>query len=173
MPRRDSTSQPPVGGRVSLRRSLGDGAGDLLGFVLATDAERLVVRDRRGVVHEVAWSDVLARRAVGVARGRDPLRTPRAELDRMAAVAGVSGRAFVARLCDLLDGRDPVPPPEWTAPPPCAAHLAGEWVTAGPCPDLLGLAWWASHHDARSIQVRTSDAAVVTTLRQLGFHERS
>ncbi len=174
MARRDPSSQTPaVGSRVSLRRELVDGGqGDLVGFVLDADATGLVVRDRRGVVHTVAWPDVLALRAVGVARGRDPQRTPHAELDRLAVAAGVSGRPFVARLGDLLDGRDPGTPPDWGAPPPCRAHLDGEWVTAGACPDLLALAWWASHHGARSIQVRSSDPVMIDALRQLGFRER-
>ena len=175
MPRGDPSSQTPaVGGRVSLRRRLADGGqGDLLGFVLATDAGRLLVRDRHGTVHAVARADVLALRTVGVARGRDPIRTPVADLDRLAAAAGVSGRAFVARLCDLLDGRAPAPPPAWPAPPPCPALLDGEWVTGAACPDLLALVWWASHHDARSIHVRTTDAEVLAALEQLGFHERT
>jgi len=175
VPRRDPSSQTPaLGGRVSLRRMLADGRrGDLIGFVLVADADRLVVRDRRGVVHELSWPDVLALRGVGVARGRDPLRTPCAELDRLAVAAGVSGRVFVARLSDLLDGREPLAPPDWAAPPPCPATLEGEWVTAGPSPHLLALAWWASHHDARSIQVRTGDAGAIAELAQLGLRERT
>lgn len=173
MARRDPISQTPsVGRRVSLRRRLGDdGQGDLVGFVLETGAA-LVVRDRHGLVHTVGWPDVLALRAVGVARGRDPQRAPRSELDRLAVAAGVSGRIFVARLSDLLDGREPPAPPEWTAPPPCPGHLDGEWVTAGACPDLLALAWWASHHDARSLQVRAAEPGAIAALERLGLHER-
>ncbi len=175
MARRDPTSQTPaVGRRVSLRRELGGGGQtDLVGFVLDADRERLVVRDRRGVVHTIGWTDVLVLRPVGVARGRDPLRTPRDELDRLAAAAGVSGRVFVARLSDLLDPREPAAPPAWAAPPPSPAHVEGEWVTAGPCPDLPGLAWWASHHDARSLQVRTSDPGEIARLVEFGLRERS
>ncbi len=173
MPRRDPSAQtPPVGSRVSLRRVLADGGqGDLVGVVVAADAVRLVLRDRRGVKHTVTWPEVVARRAVGVPRGRDPLRTSRVELDRMAVAAGVAGRVFVARLSDLLDGLDPVAPQDWEADPPGPAHLEGEWVTAGPGPDLLALAWWASHHDARSIQVRTCDTDMIAALLRLGFHE--
>lgn len=174
MTHRDSSSQTPaVGRRVSLRRRLADGGqGDLLGFVLGIDATDLIVRDRHGVEHTVARSDVLALRPVGVARGRDPRRTPSVELDRLAGAAGVSGRTFVARLCDLLDPGEPASPPDWTAPPPSPAHLEGEWVTTGRCPDLPALAWWASHHGARSIQVRTTDAEMIAVLQRCGFHER-
>lgn len=173
MPRRHSEPRHVgVGRRVSLRRVLADGGqGDLVGFVVAAAADGLTVRDRRGVDHVVAWPDLLALRPVGVARGRDPLRTPRAELDRLAASAGMSGRAFVARLCDLLDVQPPPTLGDWEEPPPCPAVLDGEWVTTGECADVLTVAWWAAHHDARSIQVRTDDASAAEALRRRGFHE--
>nr|WP_300143916.1 hypothetical protein [Propionicimonas sp.] len=170
--RRPEPRHVGVGRRVSLRRILADGGqGDLVGFVAAVAADGLTVRDRRGADHVVAWPDVLALRPVGVARGRDPLRAPRAELDRLAASAGVSGRVFVARLCDLLDVQPPPVLGDWDDPPPCLAALDGEWVTTGECADVLALAWWAAHHDARSIQVRTDDASAAEALRRGGFHE--
>lgn len=162
------------GRRVSLRRVRPDGEqGDLVGFVLASDPAGLVLRDRRGVVHSLAWDHVLACRPVGVARGRDPVRTPLAELDRLAAAAGVSGRVFVARLSALLDPRPPVPLGAPSSPPPAPATLDGEWVTAARCADVIALAWWATHRDARSIQVRTDDPAAAAELLALGFTERT
>jgi hypothetical protein len=161
-----------VGRRISLRRVLADGGqGDLVGFVVAVDGSGVTLRDRRGVEDLVAWPDVLALRPVGVARGRDPLRTPLDELDRLAASAGVSGRVFVARLSDLLDAQPPPTLGDWDDPPPCPAFLAGEWVTTGHGEHLLALAWWAAHHDARSIQVRTGDPAAAAALQGSGFHE--
>ncbi len=173
MPRQRPEPRPSeVGRRVSLRRVLPDGGqGDLLGFVIHADDERLRLRDRRGVTHEVPWSTVLAWRPVGVARGRDPLRTPLADLDRLAAATGASGRVFVARLSDLLDGRPPGSVRNWDDPPPCPARLDGEWVVTGECEDVLSLAWWAAHHGARSIQVRTADAGAAEELERLGFRE--
>jgi hypothetical protein len=160
-----------VGRRVSLRRVLPDGGqGDLVGFVVAV-GDFLVVRDRRGTDQVVAWPNILALRPVGVARGRDPLRTPLVELDRLAASAGVSGRVFVTRLSDLLDGRAPAALGAWDDPPPSPAALAGEWVTAAPGEDVLALAWWAAQHDARSMQLRTEDASAAEELQRCGFHE--
>lgn len=161
---------PHPGERVSLRRVRPDGEpGDLIGFVLAADADGLRLRDRRGTVHEVAWADVRALRTVGVARGRDPRRAPREELDRLADAAGVAGAAFVARVSDLLDPRSPTVPDAWGEPPPCPAVLAGEWVTTGDCHDLIALARWATRQDARSIQVRTDDPTAIAELLRLGF----
>ncbi|WP_428538221.1 hypothetical protein [Propionicimonas sp.] len=158
---------------MSVRRVRPDGQpGDLVGFVLAVDADLLRLRDRRGTDHELAWSSVQVWRRVGVARGRDPLRTPLADLDRLAAAAGVGGRTFVARLCDLLDRLDPVPLGAWTDPPPAPASVDGEWVTAAWSPVLTDVLWWASHHDARSVQVRTEDADVAASLLAQGFRER-
>jgi len=160
------------GRRVSVRRVRPDGErGDLVGYVLAADADRLVLRDRHGVVHDLAWADVVAWRTVGVARGRDPLRTPREELDRLA-LPGTDGRVFVARLGDLLDDRPAVPLGAADEQPPAPAVLAGEWVSAGAADDVLALARWAAHHDARSLQVRTSDPSAVDRLLSLGFTER-
>ncbi len=157
---------------MSLRRVRTDGEhGDLIGFVLGSDDDGLRLRDRRDVEHAVAWADVLAWRTVGVARGRDPLRTPRAELERLAAAVGVEGRVFVARLSDLLDGRPPSPPGDEWEVAPTPAVLDGEWVSAGDCDDYLALAWWATHHDARSLQVRTTNPARIEVLLALGFTE--
>lgn len=173
MPRRDPDQRSPAtGGRVSLRRALpAGGQGDLVGFVVAAGAEELVVRDRHGIDHTVPWRDVAVLRPIGVARGRDPLRTPVAELDRLAAAAGATGRAFVARLSDLLDGAPPAPLAPWADPPPVPASLAGEWVTTATVDDVVELAWWASRHDARSIQVRAATGAAADRLAALGFTE--
>lgn len=162
---------PHTGRRVSLRRVLEDGAhGDLVGFVLAAD-DVLILRDRRGRVHELPWDRVVAWREVGVARGRDPVRAPLAELDRMAG--GTTGRVFVARLSDLLDPRPAPLPMAVDAPPPCPALLDDEWVTSADCEDPIALSWWATHRDARSLQLRTDDPEVADRLLELGFTERS
>lgn len=146
--------------------------GDLVGFVLSAGADGLRLRDRHGGVHAVAWQAVRALRVVGVARGRDPLRAARVELDRLAAASGVTGRAFVARLGTLLDDRSPVVPGAWDAAPPCPATLSGEWVTTGDaCADPVALARWATQRDARSMQVRTDDPDAIEALLHLGFRE--
>jgi hypothetical protein len=147
--------------------------GDVIGFVLTSTEAGLVVRDRRGRVHELSWDTVVAWRRVGVARGRDPLRTPRAELDALALAAGVTGRTFVSRLSDLLDVSVAPPVPGIGAPPPQPAVVAGEWVTTGATDHLLAVAWWAAHHDARSMQVRTGDPSDVALLLAAGFSERT
>ncbi|MCC6496518.1 MAG: hypothetical protein IT193_09705 [Propionibacteriaceae bacterium] len=163
---------PEPGRRVSLRRVRADGEqGDLIGFVITASESGLRLRDRRGHDHQVAWPDVVALRSIGVARGRDPLRTPLAELDALAEAAGLTGRVFVARVADLVDRLVP-PPLEPGSPPPQPAEVAGEWVTTGTAADLTGLAWWAAHHDARSLQVRTADPEVVALLLAAGFTER-
>jgi hypothetical protein len=159
---------------VSLRRVRDDGEiGDIIGFVREATADGLTISDRRGQLHALVWDQVVAWRQVGVARGRDPLRTPLAQLDELAAAAGVEGRVFVARLGGLLDGVEAPPVAELGTPPPQPAVIAGEWVTAGTTGDLLALGWWATHHDARSMQVRTDDPAEVAQLLVLGFTERS
>lgn len=164
---------PEPGRRVSVRRVRDDGEiGDVVGFVLAADEPGLTIRDRRGHLHELAWEQVVAWRQVGVARGRDPLRAPRAELDALAEAAGVGGRVFVARLSDLLDAAAAPAVPAFGSPPPGPAVIDGEWVTTGEVEDLLALAWWAAHHDARSIQVRTGNDASALRLVAAGFTER-
>ena len=158
---------------MSLRRVRDDGEiGDVVGFLLTADESRLRIRDRRGQVHDLAWESVLAWRQVGVARGRDPLATPLAELDAHAAAAGVIGRVLVARLCDLLDHSAAPPVGEPGSPAPQPAVVAGEWVTTGVIDDLLSLTWWAAHSDARSIQVRTTDDDGAARLLASGFTER-
>ncbi|HEX5336649.1 MAG TPA: hypothetical protein VFW55_12250 [Propionicimonas sp.] len=158
---------------MSLRRVREDGEiGDIIGFVRDATADGLTITDRHGQRHALAWDQVLAWRQVGVARGRDPLRTPLEELDALAAAAGVQGRVFVARLGDLLDGAEAPRVAELGTPPPQPAVVAGEWVTAGTTKDLLALAWWATHHDARSMQVRTDEPAAVGQLLAAGFTER-
>jgi hypothetical protein len=159
---------------VSLRRVRDDGEiGDIIGFVRDASTDDLTIRDRHGQVLTLAWDQVLAWRQVGVARGRDPQRTPRAELDELAAVAGVEGRVFVARLSDLLDDAAAPAEVEPGVLPPQPAVISGEWVTTGTVQDLLALAWWATHHDARSIQVRTTDPAEAATLLAAGLTERT
>ena len=165
---------PQPGRRVSLRRVRDDGeVGDIIGFVRDASDGGLTIRDRHGTVLALAWDQVLAWRQVGVARGRDPQRTLLEELDALAAAAGVSGRVFVARLSDLLDAAEPPADAEPGSLPPQPAVIDGEWVTTGTTQHLLTLAWWASHHDARSIQVRVTDAAEAAGLLAAGFTERT
>ena len=165
---------PQPGRRVSLRRVRDDGEiGDIIGFLREASDDGLTIRDRHGQVHALAWDEVLAWRQVGVARGRDPRRTPRKELDALADAAGVSGRVFVARLSDLLDAAEAPADADPGSRPPQPAVVDGEWVTTGTTQDLLALAWWASGHDARSIQVRTGSAAEATELLAAGFTERT
>ena len=165
---------PQPGRRVSLRRVRDDGeVGDIIGFVRDASDGGLTIRDRHGTVLALAWDQVLAWRQVGVARGRDPQRTPLEELDALAAAAGVSGRVFVARLSDLLDAAEPPVDVEPGTLPPQPAVINGEWVTTGTTQDLLALAWWASYHDARSIQVRITSAAEAAGLLAASFTERT
>lgn len=59
-----SLTQDDVGARVVVRRRLPDGgSGDLLGELVVWD-ELVVVRDRAGVEHEVARTDVVAAKRV-------------------------------------------------------------------------------------------------------------
>ncbi len=165
---------PQPGRRVSLRRVREDGEiGDIIGFVRDASADGLTMRDRHGQLLTLAWNQVLAWRQVGVARGRDPQRTPLAELDELAAAASVQGRVFVARLSDLLDDAEAPADAELGVLPPQPAVISGEWVTTGTAQDLFAVAWWASHHDARSLQVRTSDPAQAESLLAAGLTERT
>jgi hypothetical protein len=147
--------------------------GDVVGFVLTASESELSIRDRRGEVHELAWGSVMAWRQVGVARGRDPLTFPMDELDALAAAAGVSGRILVARLSDLLDHLAVPSVGVLGSPPPQPAVADGEWVTTAATEDLIPLAWWAAHQDARSLQVRTTDDAAAARLLAGGFTERT
>lgn len=156
-----------------MRRRLPEGAlGDIVGWVLGVDDDGLTVADRRGREHRVAWTAVLALRTVGVALGRDPLRTPLDLLDALADRAGLSGRVFVARLSELLGGRRP-PASVLTGGDILAvdggfARCEGEWVTAPAGADLVAVAWWGARRDARSMQVRTDDPQAVARLLALG-----
>ncbi|HOC12700.1 MAG TPA: hypothetical protein PLL50_00170 [Propionicimonas sp.] len=158
---------------MSVRRVRPDGYfSDLIGFVVAASAAELRLQDRRGETHQVPWAQVHAWRPVGVARGRDPMRTPLAELDRQARLAGLSGRYYVARLSDLLDSREPMPGSPPSAPPPSPAEHVGEWVVAAPTADLIALAWWAAHRDARSLLLVAGDPADHERLLSLGMVAR-
>lgn len=156
------------GARVSVRRRFADGFHDVVGFVVAMDADSLTVLDRHGVEHQITRADIVAGRLVPISRGRDPLRTPVNELDALARRAGLTGRILVIRISDLLQDR----PAPGTVPEEADGVLEGEWVScAGD--DVVRLAWWASHRGARSLQVRTDDAALIDGLLALGFVERS
>ena len=143
------------------------GTRDVVGFVVGVDDETLTVLDRRGVEHTILRADIVAGHRVPVSRGRDPLRMETDILDAMATRTGISGRRFVIRLCDLLDGLEP--PATVTAP--VIATADGEWVTADPSEPLEAVGWWAARHGVRSMQVRTNDPAVVERLLAGGFHE--
>ncbi len=143
------------------------GTRDVVGYVLSADDRTLTVLDRRGVEHTIVQADIVAGHRVPVSRGRDPLRMPTDLLDAMAERTGVSGRRFVIRLFDLLQGREPPA----TVTPPAIATTDGEWVTADPSEPLDQVGWWATRSGARSMQVRTDDPAVVERLLTGGFHE--
>lgn len=154
------------GMRVTVRRQFPDGFRDVVGFVDAVDADSLTVTDRRGTTHRIRRTDVVAGHPVPVARGRDPLRTPLAELDALALRAGITGRVLVARLSDLLQDRQPPA----TVAERTDAVVDGEWVSSAGAE--LDVAWWAARRGARSMQVRTDDAALISQLLALGFVER-
>ena len=163
---------PPLepGQRVVLRVAAQLHSIDVIGFVLADRGDAVTVRDQHGVEHRISRDQVLVWRLVPVARGRDPRRTPRDELDRLAAASGLVGRCFVARISDLL-GDQLRPPGAVDDPPPVPATLEGEWVSTADASALLELAWWATQRGARSVQVRTDDAAVAAELAEFGFTE--
>lgn len=143
---------------------------DVIGFVLDDAGSSLTVRDQAGVEHRVERDDLVAWRLVGVALGRDPKRTPPAELDRLAAASGLVGRRFVARISDLL-GAQLRPPGAADAAAPVPAGLDGEWVSTADASAVIELAWWATQRGARSVQVRTDDPSVIAELQQRGFSE--
>lgn len=169
-----------VGERVTLLVASEDCSRDVLGFVTALDDASLTVVDRRGTETTVARASVLAGKRMGVALGRDPRRTPPAELDAHAARAGAFGTPYVARISDLLAGLPfPAAVPargEWAEPGGVRARCEGEWVTLAsppPAPSIVdaarAAAWWATRWGARSVQVRTSDAAAAAALEAAGF----
>lgn len=146
--------------RVSIAFVTDDGPGEAVGWVIASDSA-LSLRTRSGV-RLVPWSQVTSCRSVGVPRGRDPLRTPVDQLDALARHAGMSGRKFVIRLSQLLDGGTPVRPEE--------VFVDGEWAVCGVGGDVLAHAWAAAHADARSLLVIADDARA-EELVGLGFTE--
>jgi hypothetical protein len=150
--------------RASIRVVTFDGPEELVGWVLASDAEQLRLRTRSGERH-LLWAQVSACRSVGVPRGRDPLRTPRSELDRLAEHAGVMGRKFVTRLSQLLDARAPV------GPVGDEVTVLGEWAITSGGVEVFAAAWWAAAADARNLLVVTEDADRATELIELGFVE--
>lgn len=167
---------PPVtiGERVSLRVS-GATAREALGFVTDVAPDAVALVDRHGVVTRFDRGTVSAARRVGVALGRDPARTPLAELDELARLAGAAGTPWVVRISALLAGRTPpaqVPPHgEWADLDGVPARCAGEWVTlADAAVDAaVRAAWWATRSGARSVQVRTDDAGTAAQLAAAGF----
>jgi hypothetical protein len=164
-----------IGERVSLLASTDAGPTEALGFVTELDAATLAVVDRHGTTHRLPRSGLRAGKRMGVALGRNPLTTPRALLDTLAARAGASGTPYLTRISDLLAGLEPPA----TVPPwgPVAefggavARCEGEWVTLpGVGPDAArAAAWWATRMGARSIQVRTDDPALAARLTAAGF----
>jgi hypothetical protein len=156
------------GVRATLRRRFPDGFHDLLGFVVEADEVALTVEDRHGERHLVRRADVVAGHRVGVARGRDPLRTPVAELAGMASRHGLSGTLVVGRLSDLLDDREP----PVRVDEPAAAWLDGDWLVTAARPDLLDACWWAARRGARSLLVVAADAAGAAGLPGAGLTVR-
>ncbi len=157
---------PEIGNRISIRYANTDNEStELVGFVVAADADGLRLRTRDHAEKALAWAQIQAWRTVGVARGRDPLRTPVTELDQLADIAGVTGRVFVVRLSQLLDAQ---PPQLGTA---TGVRVDREWATAPAEVDLFAAAWWAARLDARSLQVRTNDPTRIAELLAAGFTE--
>lgn len=165
---------PPLdpGQRVVLRVAAQPHSIDVVGFVLDDADDTVTVRDTHSVEHRMRRDDLLAWRLVGVALGRDPRRTPIAELDRLAQASGLVGRCFVARITDLL-GTQLRPPGAADEPAPVPADLDGEWVSTADASALVELAWWATQRGARSVHVRTDDPAAINRLAELGFTERT
>ena len=172
MESRKANSAPLAAGeRVSLR--VGD--REVIGFVTRLDDDTVDVIDRRGQEHHIARAAIVAGRRVRVSLGRDPLAAPTALLDALAERAGASGDCWVIRISALLVGR--TPPASVAAWGPRAsfagmdAHLDGEWVTlaTGDLDAIVAAAWWATRAGARSVQVRTSDAAGARVLEAAGF----
>jgi hypothetical protein len=159
---------PETGTRISIRAVTQAGALEVVGFVLASDADQVCVRDRHGVEHQLAWEQISALRSVGVARGRDPLRTPVSELETLAEEAGLVGQKFVVRLSQLLDGRSPVAPAG--AP---AVTVRGEWAAVAGAAEVFATAWFAAQSDARNLLMVSSDPARIAELEALGFAEVS
>lgn len=148
--------------RVSIAFVTEDGPGEAVGWVISSDPQQLRLRTRSGE-RLLAWSQVTTCRSIGVPRGRDPLRTPPSRLDELAEHAGLSGRKFVIRLSQLLDGRDPVRPAE-------QVWADGEWAVCVAGEDLLAHAWAAAHADARNLLAVAGDDQVAG-LMALGFVE--
>lgn len=164
-----------VGERVTLQASAGGEDCEVVGFVVALDEEALGIQDRHGTTHTIPRDALRAARRLGVSRGRDPLRTPTALLDSLAARAGVTGTPYLARISDQLDGlTPPTDGPAWGAAAAFDGHEArfeGEWVTLGDAsPETArAAAWWATRMGARSIQVRTGDPQLAEALLKAGF----
>lgn len=167
---------PPLrpGERVSLRLA-GTPPREALGYVTELTQDAVALVDRRGTVTRHGRAGVQAARRVGVALGRDPLRTPLSELDALAGRAGAVGAPWVARLSVLLAGRTPpADVPAWGASADFGgvrAHLEGEWVTLADAgvDAAVAAGWWATRQGARSVQVRTDDPAVAAALAAAGF----
>lgn len=149
------------GERVTLLATVDGVRTDVLGFVTTVDESKLTVVDRRGVHHRVRRADVIAGKRAPIARGINPLSTPRDLLDDLAARAGVSGeRVWVARISDLLAG---CTPPcsvaawgSWAEFGSVRARFEGEWVTLPltAVDTIRQAAWWGTRMGARSVQVR-------------------
>ncbi len=148
--------------RVSIAFVTEDGPGEAVGWVISSDPQQLRLRTRSGE-RLLAWSQVTTCRSVGVPRGRNPLRTPAIQLAELAGHAGVSGRKFIIRLSQLLDGRAPVQPAE-------RVWVDGEWAVCAAGDGLLCRAWAAAQADARNLLVVAADDQV-DELVALGFVE--
>lgn len=148
--------------RVSIAFVTEDGPGEAVGWVISNDSTSLSLRTRSGE-RLLPWSQVTSCRPIGVPRGRDPLRTPPSQLAELARHAGLSGRKFIIRLSQLLDGRAPVRPSG-------DVFVDGEWAVCAAGEDVLARAWAAAHADARSLLVIATDDQA-TELTTLGFTE--
>ncbi len=164
-----------AGERVTLQARVDGADTEVIGFVVALDDRTLGVQDRHGTTHTVPRDAVRAGRRLGISRGRDPLKTPRALLDALAERAGAPGTPYLARISDLLDGLEPpTDGPAWGATASFdgrEARFENEWVTLADASleAARAAAWWATRMGARSVQVRTDDPGLAAALLKAGF----
>lgn len=155
-----STTRHPVRGqRVSLRRQVADGQGDLIGWVLTADADGLELIDRQSRRHRVASAQIVALRLIPlISPGRNPENGDRDMLARMLTdLTGAEvapGEVAVGRIRDLVDDVTPaldVIEAE-REPSPGTVLVSGEWaVLASPPEKARTWAAWAALHNARNL----------------------
>ncbi|GAA1704754.1 hypothetical protein FB460_0721 [Propioniferax innocua] len=147
------------GQRVSLRRQLADGQGDLIGWVLTADADGLELLDRQAHRHRVDSAQILALRLIPlIPPGRNPENGDRSILARMLTDltgAEVTAEAIaVGRIRDLVDDVTPALDmiDAGRAPSPGTVLISGEWAVLASPPQKAHIwAAWAALHNARNL----------------------